>query len=154
MNKRITQTGSIFLFLTLIPFSSAAVAQTVEPVTGFTRGADPEWSSPHMEFHGSEADHRAYHAAQQRTYREWLDLWTALKGTDQYENAHRDFRAGMNAEHREWHRTNGVVDHEDMDVILPPAGHGGIVQNVRDRKSRRMIEGEQHEQWMIDSAGF
>ena len=154
MKKHVTLIGSALLFLTSIPLSSAAVAPTVEPVTGFTRGADPEWSSPHMEFHGSEQDHRAYHAARQKDYRTWLDLWSAMKGTREYDNAHRDFRVEMNADHREAHRANAAFGPEDV-LLLPPAGQGGlIIQHIRDRKSRRIIEGEQREQWMIDSAGF
>ncbi|MBI3332418.1 hypothetical protein HYZ99_05715 [Candidatus Peregrinibacteria bacterium] len=97
------------LQISALPGAYAAPApHATEPVTGFTRGPNPEWSAPHMEAHEDREDHRRYHQTMEQTHRDWLDARPDEKDTERYDEDYRTLRAGLNDAHRLAHERSAL----------------------------------------------
>lgn len=144
MKKFSVALTSGLLFLGSLPtptFGQSAPA--VEPTTGLIRGRDPEWSEPHLEYHGREEAHREYHLQKQEEHVRWHENHAAEEGSLAYEDEHRIMHEILNAMHR---RAHAVEEKRAKAGVVAPGAHGGQSEEEqilnRDRPSRRGVRAE------------
>jgi len=145
--------GAAFILSSVFPTPgmSAPLAAQEEPATVFTRGANPEWSAVHVDFHQAREDHRRYHQEKTAEHQEWHEQWNGLEGTAEYENAHRLQHETVNAKHRRAHRALLANDEARQETTKVPVVAAPKPVLTRERKSRRLIVAE-HEQWLLEHA--
>ena len=146
--------GAAFILSSVFPTPgmSAPLAAQEEPATVFTRGANPEWSAVHVDFHQAREDHRRYHQEKTAEHQEWHEQWNGLEGTAEYENAHRLQHETVNAKHRRAHRALlESYTSQKGNVAAPSMVPAPKPILTRERKSRRLIIAE-HELWLKEHA--
>ena len=94
------------LFLGAETTSAAVAAPAQEPVNGFTRGPNPEWSTAHVQAHEDREDHRRYHQRMETEHRAWLRNHAEDEDADAYTTVYRSLRENFNGDHREAHRVS------------------------------------------------
>lgn len=118
-----------------LPVATAATTKetVAEPVTGFTRGANPEWSAPHLEAHEDREDHRRYHQMMEQSHRDWLDAQAEEKGTETYDHEYRMLRARLNDGHRQAHEMSAEW-HFEFGRTAPVASTSGSYRSTVVKK--------------------
>ncbi len=99
------KTIGLALALSTVSVSSAfamSLPQKMEPVNGFTKGENPEWSMINTGSKDFDAAHRAYQKDAEALRLVWLKNNAKEIGTPAYQKAYRGYVQQRNLKHRQW----------------------------------------------------
>lgn len=125
--KKLSSLGmALSMSFAILPSAFAAeVIIRNEPTNGFTKGADPEWSSTHETLPSDAPNHRQYHRDAEDARTEWLNVSRSTKGTSAYNRLHRMMVQLRNMLHRQYHMNLDILAAARRPTITVMTPNGG-----------------------------